>query len=162
MRALTIQAFATALFGGLLRPGDRVDILVTVGDSATINQGRTAVALENVMVLAVGQEVNVTGPDRPTTVAEAQDRSVRMGTASNVTVQVTMEESSLLAQARNRGTIFLALRSPLDQITNPNQYADVGPSDVLDPARRWHFQNTGPRSLLEALPVAAAITPAAP
>jgi pilus assembly protein CpaB len=155
MRALTIQAFATALFGGLLRPGDHVDVLVTVGDPAIPHMGRTAVVLENVMVLAVGAEVHATGPDAPATVAQAQDRSVRMGQASNVTVQVTMEQSTLLAQARNRGSIFLALRSPLDQLTNPVGYPDVGPEDVSDAARRWHFQNTGPRSLLEALPTIA-------
>jgi pilus assembly protein CpaB len=153
MRALTIQAFQTALFAGLLRPGDHVDVLVTVGDPAIPAQGRTAVVLENVMVLAVGQEVHATGPEQPATVAQAQDRSVRMGQASNVTLEVTIEQSALLAQARNRGSIFLALRSPLDQLTNPAGYADVGPADVADPARRWHFQNTGPRTLLEALPV---------
>ncbi len=155
MRALTIQAFSTALFGGLLRPGDHVDVLVTVGDPAIPSEGRTAVVLENVMVLAVGQDVHVTGPEQPTTMAQAQDRSVRMGQASNVTLEVTIEQSALLAQARNRGSIFLALRSPLDQVTSPTGYADVGPTDITDPVRRWHFQNTGPRTLLEALPVIA-------
>ncbi len=162
MRALTIQAFQTALFSDLLRPGDHVDVLVTVGDPVIPNQGRTAVVLENITVLAVGRDVHATGPDAPTTVAQAQDRSVRMGQASNVTLQVSMEQSTLLAQARNRGSIFLALRSPLDQLVNPGRYADVGPPDVSDPVRRWHFQNTGPRSLLEALPQLAADSTLAP
>ncbi len=155
LRAMTIQAFQTALFGGMLRPGDHVDVIVTVGDPAIPHMGRTAVVLENVTVLAVGQEVHVEGPDQPRTVAEAQDRSVRMGQASNVTLEITMAQSALLAQSRNQGTIFLTLRSPTDTQTSQLGYPDVGPMDVTDAARRWHFQNTGPRTLLSALPVLA-------
>jgi len=153
LRAMTIQAFQTALFGGLLRPGDHVDVIVTVGDPAILNMGRTAVVLENVTVLAVGQEVHADGPAAPQTVAEAQDRSVRLGQASNVTLEITMAQSALLAQSRNQGSIFLALRSPTDATTSEHGYPDVGPADVNDAARRWHFQNTGPRTLLSALPM---------
>ncbi len=153
LRAMTIQAFQTALFGGLLRPGDHVDVIVTVGDPQILNMGRTAIVLENVTVLAVGQDVHVDGPAQPRTVQEAQDRTVRMGQASNVTLEITVEQSALLAQARNQGSIFLALRSPTDNVTSPTPYPDVGPQDVLDAARRWHFQSTGPRSLLAPLPV---------
>lgn len=153
LRAMTIQAFRTALFGGLLRPGDHVDVIVTVGDPQILNMGRTAVILENVTVLAVGQDVHVDGPTQPQTVQEAQDRQVRMGQASNVTLEITVEQSALLAQARNQGSIFLALRSPSDEVTSPTPYPDVGPQDVLDAARRWHFQSTGPRSLMVPLPV---------
>jgi pilus assembly protein CpaB len=152
-RAMTIQAFQTALFGGLLRPGDHVDVLVSVGDPAIPNMGRTAVVLENVMVLAVGQEVHVDGPDQPQTVAEAQDRQVRMGQASNVTLRVSMEQSGLLAQARQQGAVFLVLRSPGDETVSTAGYPDVGPPDITDATRRWHFQNTGPRTLLPPLPV---------
>lgn len=169
LRAMTIQAFRTALFGGLLRPGDHVDVIVTVGDPQILNMGRTAIVLENVTVLAVGQEVHAEGPAAPRTVAEAQDRSVRLGQASNVTLEITMAQSALLAQSRNQGQIFLALRSPTDTATSSTPYPDVGPQDVMDAARRWHFQNTGPRTLLSALPtlpdqygdVAEAIGPAA-
>ena len=153
LRAMTIQAFQTALFGGLLRPGDHVDVVVTIGDPAIMNMGRTAVVLENVTVLAIGQEVHADGPAQPRTVAEAQDRRVRMGQASNVTLMITMAQSALLAQSRNQGTIFLALRSPTDTQTSSTPYPDVGPSDVTDATRRWHFQNTGPRSLMQALQV---------
>jgi pilus assembly protein CpaB len=152
LRAMTIQAFQTALFGGLLRPGDHVDVIVTVGDPQILHMGRTAVVLENVTVLAVGQEVHADGPEAPRTVAEAQDRSVRLGQASNVTLEITMAQSALLAQSRNQGSIFLALRNPTDNQTSPDGYPDVGPVDVTDAARRWHFQNTGPRTLLTALP----------
>lgn len=152
LRAMTIQAFQTALFGGLLRPGDHVDVIVTVGDPQILNMGRTAVVLENVTVLAVGQDVHAEGPEQPQTVAEAQDRSIRLGQASNVTLEITMEQSALLAQSRNQGQIFLALRSPTDVATSPVRYPDVGPQDLLDAARRWHFQNTGPRTLLPPLP----------
>jgi len=159
LRGMTIQAFSTALFGGLLRPGDRVDVIVTIGDPQILSQGRTAIVLENITVLAVGQEVHSDGPAQPRTVAEAQDRSVRLGQASNVTLQVTMEQSALLAQSRNQGTIFLALRSPTDDQTAAVPYPDVGPTDVIDATRRWHFQNTGPRSLLSPLAPAPDLTP---
>jgi pilus assembly protein CpaB len=152
LRGMTIQAFQTALFGGLLRPGDHVDVIVTVGDPAILNMGRTAVVLENVTVLAVGQDVHSDGPDQPRTVAEAQDRSVRLGQASNVTLEITMAQSALLAQSRNQGQIFLALRSPTDTAVSEHGYPDIGPVDVSDATRRWHFQNTGPRTLLSALP----------
>jgi len=153
LRAMTIQAFQTALFGGMLRPGDHVDVIVTVGDPAIPSMGRTAIVLENVTVLAVGQEVHVDGPAQPATVQEAADRTVRMGQASNVTLEITMAQSALLAQARNQGTIFLALRSPTDTQVSATGYPDIGPVDISDAARRWHFQNTGPRTLLSALPM---------
>lgn len=153
LRAMTIQVQHQALFGGLLRPGDHVDVIVTVGDPLVLHQGRTAIVLENVTVLAVGQDVHAEGPAQPRTVAEAQDRSVRMGQASNATLEITMAQSALLAQSRNQGSIFLALRSPVDTSVSENGYPDIGPLDVADATRRWHFQNTGPRSLLAALPL---------
>ena len=152
LRAMTIRPVDTAAMGGLLRPGDHVDVIVTIGDPTVLNMGRAAVLLENVTVLAVGQEVNSDGPAQPQTVAEAQARSIRLGQATSVTLEVTMAQSALLAQSRNQGSIFLTLRGPSDIAVNDVGYPDIGPIDIIDTARRWHFQNTGPRALLSALP----------
>ncbi|MCB9666543.1 MAG: Flp pilus assembly protein CpaB [Myxococcales bacterium] len=99
MRAITISATQTSTFGGLLRPGDRVDILFS--DTAKDSHDTTRPLIQNVLVLAAGSE---TGKE-----SMSRNRSF-----NQVTVSASREQAQLLAHAKNRGTLTLILRNPND------------------------------------------------
>jgi pilus assembly protein CpaB len=101
MRAVTIHADPASSFGGLLRPGDRVDVLLTVERA---DQRTTSSILQNVLVLATGRDTG--GP-----------RTGEEGAAprvSQITLAVNPDQSQVLALAESQGTLTLALRNPED------------------------------------------------
>lgn len=109
-RAMTIPVDAITGIAGLLRPGDRVDILGTFpvhGEDDLIPEaGSDAVGyvtlslLQNVTLLAVGQEISEVG---------ARDASSR-GMYSNVTLSLTPNEAELIVISQTRGNLQLLLR----------------------------------------------------
>jgi pilus assembly protein CpaB len=123
----------TSAFGGLLRPGDRVDVLLTTdrGDGEV-----TIPLLQNVLVLAVGTD---TGADhRPE--AAADGTSGRQLTAgprrfSEVTFSVTIEQAGTLTHASTNGQIALALRNP-DDIAITDRLPETTQGDYLEAEQR--------------------------
>lgn len=100
-RAVSIEADSTSTFGGLLRPGDRVDVVMTN------RQGTDDVAttiLQNVLVLALGADTG----------AELRRDRDRPSRVSQVTLSMTLEQSQTLAVAAARGRLTLVLRNPDD------------------------------------------------
>jgi pilus assembly protein CpaB len=92
-RALSITQ--TNTFDGLLRPGDRVDILFTP------NSGEeTSMLLQNILLLSVGGQLSADDAVR------AQSRSV--------SISVSIEEGQLITQAERQGSLHLVLRNPED------------------------------------------------
>ena len=132
-RAVTVITTSTSTFGGLLRPGDRVDVLLTAGDVMIPASWRAVFVLENVLVLAVGQNVQDHSSD--------EQREVRLIIATNVTLQLTLDQSAMIAQARliPRAHLHLFLRNPNDIEVSPTGRPDLVAQDVLDPARRVRF-----------------------
>jgi len=97
MRAVTITSKAN-LFEGLLRPGDRVDVLLTVAE----DQGpETYTLLQNVLVLSVGGDLGGSDGERP------------RGSAS-VNLSVDLDDARALMRAERRGQLRLVLRNPRD------------------------------------------------
>jgi pilus assembly protein CpaB len=94
-RAMSIKVDAVTAVGGLVTPGDFVDILLTRGDDATLV---TDTIMRKVKVLAVDQS-----SDELNEVPEI---------AATVTVEVTPEEGQVLALAQRAGSLSLALRTP--------------------------------------------------
>jgi pilus assembly protein CpaB len=135
-RAMTIAARTTSTFGGLLRPGDRVDVLLAVGSRDDLSSWRQVVVVENLLVLAVGQEFEVREPEPGT--EEQQAREIRFGHATHITLQVTAREGALLTVARQRGTLGLLLRNPND-VELGGEHPDIVAADILEPARRARF-----------------------
>lgn len=88
-------------FQGLLRPGDRVDVLLTASD-----KGGTATLLQNLLVLSVGSNIARVDDDAP-------KGSSRGG---SVTVSATLEQAQVLAEAQQHGRLTLVLRNA-DDIT---------------------------------------------
>lgn len=113
MRALTLKANTSSAFGGLLRPGDRVDVLLTAnapGAGGGPSGSRVTVSLlQSILVLAVG--VDTGGPD------QAQAEEVRANSQGfDVSIAVSLEQATLLTHARDRGPLQLVLRNPGDEV----------------------------------------------
>jgi pilus assembly protein CpaB len=115
-RAMSLAVDSISGVSGLLRPGDRVDILGTfpIGTKEELvedAQGNKAVGyvtmtlLQNVTLLAVGQEIS----DVP-----SGDKGKRRGSYSTVTMSVTIDEAELLTIAQTRGKMTLLLRNRED------------------------------------------------
>ncbi|MDO5461937.1 MAG: Flp pilus assembly protein CpaB [bacterium] len=106
MRALSISVSGAASVSNMVRPSDRVDVLGTFTLPSKTIAGETELVtltiLQNVVVLATGQETTET----------------YNGIASNyglVTLEVTPSEAEVLTFAEQmRGRLTLTLRSPTD------------------------------------------------
>jgi pilus assembly protein CpaB len=102
MRAVPLD-MRSADFGGLLRPGDRVDVLFTAGTKG--DEGATTTLLQNLLVLSVGGSIQ-----------RADEASSPLGGRGSVTVSATVEQAQVLTQAQQRGRLSLTLRNT-DDIT---------------------------------------------
>ena len=102
-RAMSIEVDATSSFTGLLRPGDRVDVMHTVTSERREHEAR--VILQNVLVLATGRDTGgVSASADP-----AHEQRPR-----EVTLSVTLEQAQLLSVAASGGRLSLVLRNPED------------------------------------------------
>src|SRR5690606_17218758 len=135
MRAITIRADVSASFGGLLRAGDRVDILLTAErdqrDHVTIP------LLQNLLVLASGRDTGA--PVRP-----GERRSTNSGTVNQVTLSVTLEQAAVLALAQEQGRLTLVLRNP-DDIAIVENAPETTTADIIEPTRRARIQRRQPQ-----------------
>jgi pilus assembly protein CpaB len=91
-RAYSMQGQPT--FDGLLRPGDRVDLMFFQAEG-----GKTRILLQDVLVLAIGG--NIDG-----------NKGVRGG--GGVVLSVDIREAQIIATAERSGNIRLILRNPND------------------------------------------------
>lgn len=107
MRAVTIKVNEVRGVGGFIQPKDRVDILMTEKSSVSGKAAarRTSVLLQDILVMAIGQ--NVSTQDYKPTVA------------NSVTVAVDLRDAQKLALAITVGQLSLALRNPLQTERSP-------------------------------------------
>src|SRR5215471_4059012 len=101
MRAVGVKVNDVIGVAGFVVPGSRVDVLLSGSPNKNGELEMSKVILENVQVLAAGQNV--------TSDANGKPQSVQV-----VTLLVGPEESQKLALASADGKIQLALRNPLD------------------------------------------------
>jgi pilus assembly protein CpaB len=128
-RAVTIAAADVMGVGGLVRPGNRVDIIGTfeygrpvgISQNGTINYAdertETRLMMQDVRILAVDKEHRRRGaPPRPVPVAEAEEEVATPVEPDirNVTVLVSLRQAQELILAQEIGVLTLALRSNLD------------------------------------------------
>jgi pilus assembly protein CpaB len=102
-RAVSVKGDKVIGLSGLINPGNRVDVLVTIEDPQK-KEDRTKIILENIPVLATGTQMqkNEKGEPAPVDV---------------YTLEVTPEEAERLSLAGTEGKLQLALRSVLDSQT---------------------------------------------
>lgn len=116
-RAMSVPVDVISGVSGLLRPGDRVDMLGTfpVGNEEDMVPDAsggdsvgyvTMTLLQNVTLLAVGQEIS--------DVPSGSDQHQQRGGYASVTASVTIDEAELLTIAQTRGKLTLLLRNRED------------------------------------------------
>lgn len=123
-RALSIAVNEVTGVSGLVRPNNYVDVLVTFKTGSGLgapDQRSTALTLlQNVLVLAVGEDIGEVKPEeRPRAEREALDiLSARQREQLRaVTLALTPQEAQELTLAQEIGDITLALRSYLERDT---------------------------------------------
>lgn len=148
MRAMTISTRGSAggNFGGLLRPGDRVDILHTP-QRTSAGGPVTITLLQNVVVLAVGSDTG-----------GANDANGSRSRA--VTVSLTPEWAQLVLHAGTEGPLDVVLRNP-DDIVVLKDLPEIGEADIREPERRARFGIRRPSAAPIAPPPAQPATPRA-
>ena len=112
-RALTIEVDEISSISGMLRPGDRIDLMLTAkpsqGGMPTANaKDMTFPMLSNVEVLATGQAQKA----RP-----AAGEGAAQG-YSHITLDVTPEEGTRIIAAKTAGRLTAVLRNPADKTAN--------------------------------------------
>jgi pilus assembly protein CpaB len=101
MRAINIVS--DHLFDGLLRPGDRVDVLFTAAEPAV----GTSMLLQNLLVLSVGGS---TGLDE----SGKNEAYTSRRAGNSVTLSVTSEQAQVITHAERRGALRLVIRNAED------------------------------------------------
>jgi pilus assembly protein CpaB len=134
MRALTIstRSVGGASFGGLLRPGDRVDILHT--PNRAIGGPVTITLLQNVVVLAVGSDTGGT--------------DARTSTGRAVTISVSPEQAQLILHAGGSGPLDVVLRNP-DDVVVLKDLPEVGEAEIRDPVKRERISVRRPAPVVQ-------------
>lgn len=102
-RAATITLDSTATVGGMIKPGDHVDILASFA-----NPGIILTLFQDIMILAVGQNMVASPGKRPTQRAAAPSRR------EAITLALTPQEVQILQVASENGKIRLTLRPRLE------------------------------------------------
>lgn len=102
-RAVTVKGNKVLGISGLIKPGDRVDVLLITTNPKT-KQKINKTVFENVRVLATGPQLLENAKGKPSPV-------------ENYTLEVTPEEGERLVLAATRGKLQFALRNILDTET---------------------------------------------
>lgn len=110
-----------------MRPGDRVDVLLTKEKPGSEARVVTVPLLQNVLVLAVGDSFGA---------VHQQSSALR---PDSVTLLLTIDQASLIAQARRDATLSLVLRNEDDLEINEG-LAETDDSDVLEQDKRARRQ----------------------
>ncbi|MEH6453817.1 MAG: Flp pilus assembly protein CpaB [Psychromonas sp.] len=106
-RAISIRVNDVVGVSGFLLPGNRVDVLNTYSKG---KRATTDVILSNIKIIAIDQRASND---------ENKPQLVRA-----VTLEVDLEQAEILMNARNKGSINLALRNPNDNSDTGNYVAE--------------------------------------
>jgi pilus assembly protein CpaB len=120
MRAVSVRVNEVVAVAGFVVPGTRVDVLLT-GSPGGTSDNQTTTVLENIAVLAAGQQLGRNAAGDPQTVPV-------------ITLLVSPEDAQKLTLASQGGRIQLTLRNPLDTnqqklppVHNPVLYGGSAP-----------------------------------
>jgi pilus assembly protein CpaB len=114
-RAMSVKVDDVIGVAGFIKPGDRVDVMVTVEPMpGKPEHAVSKTILENVKVLAAGTQMERKGKDE-------EPKQVQV-----ITVEVDAEEAEKLALASTQGRLRLALRNPLNSERVLTRGANLG------------------------------------
>jgi pilus assembly protein CpaB len=112
-RAISVPFTDATGVAGLIQPRAHVDVLFTRPGSMA--EAVTTTVLEDVIVLAIGRNTEVTPTPAPATGTTTTAPVVSGTTQRAATLLVTPEQARKLEWAKNQGKISLSLRNPLDK-----------------------------------------------
>ena len=117
-RAYTVRIDSLSAVGGLINPGDYVDVIahLEIPDPVTLDKQKTStIAFQNVQVLAVGTNLQAPG-----------GYEEQQGRALNITFALTPEEAGLMSFVEHNGKMQLILRAPAETEVETVQAATWG------------------------------------
>ncbi len=116
-RVVAVRVDAQSTGGYLIKPGDRVDLLVYVkkNEANNIHRTFTKTFLQDVKVFAIDS-----------TIKEGDDEVNKPGSIKTVSLLLKPEEIELVALAQNTGEITLSLRSPQEEGLVKTRGVDAG------------------------------------
>jgi pilus assembly protein CpaB len=128
-RAITISVDNIASLGGMIKPGDYVDLIAMISvpaqtaDGKQVSQIASIPLSQNVLVLAVGQQTGAPpskgGETSRYAVEEQESRQQKNELPSLITVALSPQEANFVAFVQEQAKIRLLLRSPADSQTQP-------------------------------------------
>ncbi|MBV9322316.1 MAG: Flp pilus assembly protein CpaB [Chloroflexi bacterium] len=105
--AITIPAHPDTAVDGRLRPGDSVQVLVTVTDKDR-NEAHARAVVDRAQVFEVGRDVSLAS-----SAPSATDfTDAKVGSIASVTLAVTVDQAQQLAEARRTGDLDIVLLPP--------------------------------------------------
>jgi pilus assembly protein CpaB len=113
-RAITIPVDNISSVGGMIKPGNYVDIICTIPTPVQTQEGKQTTQdvilplFQNVLVLAVGEKLSAEEMDMRT---KEKESSV---VAPIITLALSPNEANIIAFVQEQGKIRLILRSPAD------------------------------------------------
>lgn len=130
MRAVAVSVDAASAAGGLIWPGDHVDVILTQQlDGDTVTPSRKVVSetlLYNTRVLSADQRLNTAVvTEAPGSAVPAGEAKPEVRVPTTVTLEATQPEAERIAVAATLGKISLALRATQ---TDPDQVITGGPT----------------------------------
>jgi len=125
MRAMSVRVDEVIGVAGFVLPGTHVDVLLTLDKGENRPQSLTRTILQNVTVLAAGQQVQ-------------RDKEGKPQTVTVITLLVTLDDAELLVLAGKEGRIQLALRNTLDTLSVATAGAKADQLAPGAPAPRPH------------------------
>ena len=136
-RGITVPVDNISSVGGMVRPGDHVDVVGMVPMPAIGPDGKPAAQMntvplfQNVLVLAVGQDFTNTPGS-----SEQKEKTM----SPIITLALSPQEANLIAFIQEQGKIRLILRSPGDTQTQPASATRAGWDTVLRTVMPEAFQ----------------------
>jgi pilus assembly protein CpaB len=143
MRAVSVAVNQVIGVAGFVQPGTMVDVIAVGSPQGSSNETLAKTVLENVKVLAAGQQVT-------------QDAQGKPHTVPVVTLLVSPEDADKLTLAATQARIQLALRNTIDtKIVHPPSVLEaqlLSPTGAPAPRRRGPVRRRHPRVVPQAPP----------
>jgi Flp pilus assembly protein CpaB len=133
-RAMTVQVDEVNSVNGFIRPGNRIDIMVSLPAGAAGGDSSTDMiipVLENVEVLATGRDSAYEYEEKMRLI-QGGVMTAPVNNYTSVTINVTPEQAALVETAQDKGDLLALLRNRLD--TSGFGFTDVVPSDLMNNA----------------------------
>ncbi|HEX5056721.1 MAG TPA: Flp pilus assembly protein CpaB [Gammaproteobacteria bacterium] len=132
-RAMTVQVDEVNSVNGFIRPGNRIDIMVSLPAGAAGERASDSVipVLENIEVLATGRDSAYEYEEKMRLI-QGGVMNAPSSNFTSITINVTPEQAALVETAQGKGDLVALLRNRID--TSGFGFTEVVPSDLMNNA----------------------------